>query len=378
MKNTYKVNPIFQLIPRKKFDELAIKWEMDKGIRSFSTWEQTCSLILMHILKLNSYREIDATLGIAKSTFSDALSNRSHGFFADLCDLILLEVKHQSSDRRVRSAVKNLLAIDSSECRVHGSLYDEVPWRRERNALGKKAGLKLHVVWNVDNEWIEDFRITPARRSDTPVSKEFKILPEKIYVFDRAYTAIDLWWKIIQAKADFVGRLKCHQVKEKELLRTCFKKDGILYDGIWQPSYGGLYNHPEVDKNIKFRHIIYRDPETEKIFHFATSNFNITALEVAAIYKKRWAIETLFRWLKGHLNIRYIAVKNINAVKILLSIAVLVQLLIQLKKIVSSFKGSSWDCLRKIRMTILKESLTSLGICPDCRWNSPTESCLVT
>lgn len=277
MKNICKINPLLQLIPRKKFDELCIKWEMDKGVREFSTWEQTCALILTHVMRLESYREISATLGIARSTFSDANSKRSHGFFADLCDLILVEIRHRATSGKVRRAVKHLLAMDSSECRVHGSLFDEIPWRRERNSLGKKAGLKLHVIWNIGGEWIEDFRITPARKSDSPVSKEFKISSGNTYVFDRGYSDIGFWWKIVKARSHFVSRLKVHQYNEKELLKNTKGQNGVLYDNDWRPSEASFYNHPDINRGAKFRHIIYRDPATKKVFHFITSDFKIAA-----------------------------------------------------------------------------------------------------
>ena len=369
MKNICKINPLIQLIPRKKFDQLCEKWEMNKGVRSFTTWEQTCALILTHIMKLESYREISATLGISRSTFSDANAKRSFGFFTELCDSILIEIRQQSTSRKVRKAIKNLLAIDSSECRIHGSLFDVAPWRRERNSLGKKAGLKLHVVWNIDGEWIEDFQITPARQSDSPVAKEFKITSGYIYVFDRAYSDVGFWWKIVAEKSHFVSRLKAHQYNEKTLLKNAGNRDGVLCDHDWCPSMASFYNHPEVDKKAKFRHIVYRDPETKKVFHFVTSDFKISALKIAEIYKRRWAVELLFRWLKGHLNIRYFSAKNVNAVKILLSIAILVQLLVQLYRLVKRFKGSLWDCLRYFRTSLLRESLAALGLCPDCRWN---------
>lgn len=372
MKNICKINPLLQLIPRKKFDCLCEKWEMDKGVRDFSTWEQTCALILTHIMRLESYREISATLGVARSTFSDANSKRSHGFFTELCELILTEIKGRAKSRKVRRAVKSLLAMDATDCRVHGSLFDVIPWRRERNSLGRKAGLKLHVIWDVDGEWIDDFRITPARKSDMPISKKFKISSGSTYVFDRGYNDIGFWWKLMSAKAHFVSRLKTHQYQknEKKILRGKKGLDGVLYDGKWSPSEASFYNHPEVNKKTEFRHIVYRDPETKKLFHFVTSDFKIPALKIAEIYKKRWAIELLFRWLKGHLNIRYFSVKNVNAVKILLTIAILVQLLVQLLKMITKFKGSLWECLRKLRTSLLRESLSALGFCPDCRWNA--------
>lgn len=109
MKKIGRVNPLLQLVPRRKFDELCQKWEMDKGVREFSTWEQTCALILTHVLRLESYREIHATLGIARSTFSDANAKRSHGFFEDLCGLILIyliDVEKVASHDRESIAVK--------------------------------------------------------------------------------------------------------------------------------------------------------------------------------------------------------------------------------------------------------------------------------
>ena len=41
MANFRKGSELLQLIDRKKFDELYKKWKMDKGVRTFSTWERT-------------------------------------------------------------------------------------------------------------------------------------------------------------------------------------------------------------------------------------------------------------------------------------------------------------------------------------------------
>ena len=91
---------------------------------------------------------------------------------------------------------------------------------------------------------------------------------------------------------------------------------------------------PSQKKNIELRHVIYRDPTTQKIFHFVCSDLKITARAIADIYRKRWAVELLFRWLKGHLDIRRLPTKTKNAVRTMLAAAVLFQLLLQLKKII--------------------------------------------
>ena len=60
----------------------------------------------------------------------------------------------------------------------------------------------------------------------------------------------------------------------------------VLYDGPYTPLKA---------KPVKLRHIIYRDRLTKKIFHFITSDFKASARTIAGIYKRRWAVELLFR-----------------------------------------------------------------------------------
>ncbi len=170
---------LFKLINRKKFQELAKKWGVDKGVRSLTTWELTNALISCFVLRLGSYRDMEATLGIADSTFGDALRLRNSGFFQELCDMILLEIRAKTECRKVKKAMRQILAIDSTEIKVHGSLFDEPGWKQKHCKGEHKASAKLHVVWNVDGEWIDDFIITPGRTGDSPVSLNLRILSRK-------------------------------------------------------------------------------------------------------------------------------------------------------------------------------------------------------
>jgi IS4 transposase len=53
------------------------------------------------------------------------------------------------------------------------------------------------------------------------------------------------------------------------------------------------------------RRVRHYDAETCKEFVFLTNNLEIPALTVAMLYKLRWRIELLFRWIKGHLRIKH-------------------------------------------------------------------------
>jgi IS4 transposase len=126
----------------------------------------------------------------------------------------------------------------------------------------------------------------------------------------------------------------------------------------------------EERRNATYRYIVYRDPLTKKVFYFVTSDKKASGQSIADIYKKRWAVELLFRWLKGHLDVRYLAPKNKNAIKIQLAMAVLLQLLLQLKKIVTRYQGTLWTLLRGLRTSLIRESLANSDPPEGCRWKS--------
>jgi len=151
MKKYYAGTPLFKLIDQKKFNILVDKWNVDKGVRGLTTWELTNALISCFVLHLGSYRDVDSTLGIPDSTFGDAIRNRNSGFFQELCDLILLEIRAKTECRKIKKAIRQILAIDSTEIKVHGSLFTEPGWKQKHCKSDHKASAKLHVVWNVDD-----------------------------------------------------------------------------------------------------------------------------------------------------------------------------------------------------------------------------------
>lgn len=357
---------LFQLIDRKKFDALAKKWEIDKGIRTFSTWELTQVLIHVYVMKLGSFREVEATLGVPNSTFSEALQKRHHGFFQELCELILLKIKSETKSRKERKAVREFLAMDSSDIRVHGSLFN-LPGFQQKSSKEHKAAVKLHVVWDVNNEWVEDFRVTPGRTGDSPTSLKQEILAEKMYIFDRAYNNVDFWEKIVNKNSHFVTRLKTSRRKrtlENAFIGTKTSKYGVLCEREYSPTANN-----KKQSVLKLRHIVYRDEQTKRFFHFVTSDPTISGQEIADIYKKRWAVELLFKWLKGHLNIRYLSTKTPNSIETQLATAVLVQLLLKLQKLTQEIPSTIWEMLRELRTILNRSGLINTGAPADCRWS---------
>lgn len=351
MKDFVKGLAISQVIPQKKLSALIQKWQVDKGVIKLKTEKLLQILIFSSVFQNNTLREISESYGIAKSTLGDALCKRSHGFFAELCTLFLQELIILTPSSKERKNLRELIAIDATILHVHGSMAKKLMTTKIE---AKTAGVKLHAAWNLDQECIVDLRITGYRRHDGSVGKEFQFVAEKMYVFDRAYMDINLWLQIQRAKAHFVTRLK-KMGKRLQYIHACHvdpDATGVLHDAPWAPSETICYTNGFKPREVFFRHVIYRDPVSKKLFDFVTSDFETDALEIANIYRKRWAVELLFRWMKGHLNIRRFGFKNMNALKILICTSVLVQLIMRYQKLIGQNENTLWECLRAARTSL--------------------------
>ena len=69
-----------------------------------------------------------------------------------------------------------------------------------------------------------------------------------------------------------------------------------------------------------------------------TNDLNRTTIEIAALYKRRWQIELLFRWIKQHLNIRKFMGKNDNAIRLQIIAAMIAYLLLRIARRLNSLK----------------------------------------
>ena len=61
---------------------------------------------------------------------------------------------------------------------------------------------------------------------------------------------------------------------------------------------------------------------------FITNNFEVSALEVARLYRNRWQIEVFFKWIKQNLTIKKIWGHSENAVNIHIWVAVCTYLIV--------------------------------------------------
>ena len=87
-----------------------------------------------------------------------------------------------------------------------------------------------------------------------------------------------------------------------------------------------------------------------------TNNFTLPALAIAEIYKKRWAVELFFRWIKQHLRIKAFYGTSENAVKTQIWIAVSVYVLVAIIRKRLGLEASLYQILQILSSTLFEKT----------------------
>jgi len=140
------------------------------------------------------------------------------------------------------------------------------------------------------------------------------IEPGGTYVFDKAYVDYAWWRQLHDAGCGFVTRPKSNVRLCRLALRPVSEHDrqqaGIESDWIVD-----LDSQQRARLPILLRCIILRR-EDGRLLTILSNDIGRPAAEIAALYRKRWQIELLFRWIKQHLKIRRFLGRSENAIRL--------------------------------------------------------------
>ncbi|AQQ55466.1 IS4 family transposase [Planococcus lenghuensis] len=239
-------------------------------------------------------------VAVDHSSLSKHLKALDYAIMKRILDVIIGKLNRAA--RRSLNMPKILLSIDSTTITVGKT---RLPWALYH---GERAGIKLHVGFS--NETGMPLRVveTTGLKHDGPIGKE---LEDKrfILVGDRAYFSIEKADLYAGNKQDFVFRLKDNiQLNRKKSLKGIRDKESNV-----TADFTCILGTPQHQTQKRHRVVQFTDYEG-KVISVATSLRNVTAEEIAGMYKSRWAIETFFRWIKQNLNVPVLFGTTENAV----------------------------------------------------------------
>lgn len=172
------------------------------------------------------------------------------------------------------------------------------------------------------------------------------------YIMDKGYIDFTRLYKLNCSKAYFVTRAKENMQFRRIYSNKVDKTTGLIYDQIGKlETYKSLKSYPE-----KLRRVKYYDAETNKVFIFITNNLELTAFEIALLYKKRWQVELFFKWIKQHLRIKSFWGTTINAVKIQLYCAIITYCMVTIVGNKLKVDRSIYEILQILSFSLLDKS----------------------
>lgn len=325
---------LFDLLPRRTF-ELAVARHRPSGRPlALSVMDQLLCMAFAQLTGRASLRETVTCLraigprryhlGIrhrpARSTLAEANELRDYRIFADTAMAMAAAARRElplDPDLR-RLKIKAAFALDSTTIDLCLALF---PWARFKRT---KGAIKAHVLLDLMVGIPVFMRVSDAKASDISTLDQLAFLAGGFYVFDRGYVDFQRLYRIHQAGAFFVTRPK-RKMNYRVIKRLAADPEaGIVRDQIIR--LGG--QHPKAIRRWPLRLVRYVDPISGRRLKFLSNDHHLSARQIALLYRKRWQIELLFKWMKQHLHIKAFFGTTPNAVKSQLWIAVIVLLLI--------------------------------------------------
>ncbi len=301
---------VFKLLLTPVSEKFTLKKKLEaRGDRplQMSFEDQLKALIFYHLQEYSSGSELLQALeqndfakecvappkGIKKSAFFEAINNRGIEQLSEVFEHLVQQAGRVLPAEYAH--LGNLVSID-------GSLIDAVlsmEWADYRSGA-KKA--KAHVGFDINRGIPRKIYLSEGKEGERPFVDKI-IAKGETGVMDRGYQSHDHFdqWQI--AEKFFVCRIK--ENTHKTVIReNAVTPDSIVfYDRIVLLGTKGIN---QTEKELRL--VGYRVDGTE--YWIATNRYDLTAEEVAQVYKLRWNIETFFGWWKRHLKVYHLIARS--------------------------------------------------------------------
>jgi hypothetical protein len=354
----YVFTQLVDFLPRKHFEWLVTKYEGNKYVKSFSCWNHLLVLLFGQLSNREGLRDLIVTLtpfkfafhhlgfgkSVTRSNLSKANEVREVRIFQEFADRMVAIARQKRDGVKDFFISNKVYAFDSSTISLCLSVYW---WTKLHHG---KGGVKLHELYDVKADIPAFSVITDASLHDSKVMDQIPYEKDSFYIFDRAYMVTKMLYLVEAKDAFFVVREKHKMLFEVVLDKNYNNPEtGVMADQIIK--FKGHKTKKQYPKEL--RRIVFYDKQGNRTFVFYTNSFNITAEQVAFLYKYRWRVELFFKWLKQHLRVKEFYGTTENAVKIQIYAAITAYCLVVIVQEELKLEMDTYDVLRILNTSLL-------------------------
>jgi hypothetical protein len=305
---------------------------------------------------------------IARNTLAKANERRDWRIYADFAQVLIVRAKELYAQEPLGVELDAAAyALDSTIIDVSLGLF---PWAHSQR---KKAAIKLHTLLDLHGNIPTFLRVSRTKTGDSSLLDEIPIEAGAYYVLDRGYNDFKRLCRLAQAAAFFVVRVRKNVTFKRRRSRSVDRTTGLRSDQI--VVFQDRRTHAKYPQPL--RRITLVDLATRRRFRFLTNEFNLPALTVADLYRRRWQIELFFKWIKQHLRVRRFLGRSPNAVKTQIWIAVSIYVLAAIVRRQLGLDRTLYEILQILSVTLFENQplfpLLSHANVPDLQHTDPKQ-----
>ena len=342
-------------LDRNHFNYLVRKYGGDKYVKHLTCWNQLLALMFGQLCNRESLRDVIVALEahrskcfhlglgrkpIAKTTLATANQNRDYRIFEEFAFYMMTQAREKRATDIFKLGGK-VYAFDSTTIPLCLSVFWWAKFRK------KKGGIKAHVLYDLEAQVPAFYHITTASVNDSKAMQEIPYETDAYYIFDRGYNNFKELCRILRMESFFVVRANSNLQYKCVRWKRRLPKNILTDAEIELTVCKSRKDYPE-----NLRLVRYYDEEQDREFMFLTNAMDLTAQQVADLYKNRWQIELFFKWLKQHLKIKKFWGTTENAVRIQISAAITAYCLVAILQHDMQLKRSTYEVLQILSMSL--------------------------
>jgi len=351
---------LIEFLPQKYFQRLVMKYEGDKYVKHFTCWNQLLVMMFGQLSNRDSLRDLTNTITahsnkvyhlgfgnkVTRSNLSKANEKREPKIFEDFA-YRMIDIARKRRITKDFEIENHVYAFDSTTIDLCLTMFW---WAKFRHT---KAGIKMHTLFDVETQIPTFIHITEAKVHDVNAMDVIPYETGAYYIFDRGYYDLKRLYHINQIDAYFVirekSRLNYEVIKDND---TNHNFNGILSDQLIKlTGYASIKKYPK-----ELRRIVFYAETLNRTFVYLTNNFEVSAQQIALLYKYRWQVELFFKWIKQHLKIKSFWGTTESAVRIQIFTAITAYCMVAIVEQELELHRSTYEVLRILSASLLDKT----------------------
>ena len=384
---------LINLLNKEEILKFSREYNGERYVKRFDAYQHMAIMLYAVIRKFDTLREITdsmfpearklAHLGIRtmprRSTLSDANARRPEAVFEATYRSLYARYKDElSSDsrkRRMPTWFNRLQIIDSTTILLFSNLIFKGVGRHPKTGK-KKGGIKVHTNIHANEFVPSDIKFTSAATNDSFMLKPSNYNDGDVIVMDSAYIDYARFEELTNRGVKMKKNLVYDTLSDTMYMLPC----GLMECRVQVVEFR---KHIKGGENIKHkaRIVTYVDPAKKKakVISLLTNDMTMEVEDIIDIYRQRWEIELLFKQLKQNFPLKYFYGESANAIKILIWVTLIANLLLMVikKRIKRSWSFSGLASMVRIMLMYYVNCYTFLEE-PEKDWAKMVQEALET